>query len=137
MDESGSSSTVSLRGQGKRYHIRPLPQQGMDGLTKLPDPLAVDDPNFESHRGDIVGNYTEIKPYPIPYRCLYSRNISNLFMAGRNISVTHVALAPVRVMNTTAQMGSAVGRAAFLCRKLDAEPRALYTTHLAELLAFL
>ena len=99
--------------------------------------VAYDDPNFESHRGDIVGNYTEIKPYPIPYRCLYSRNISNLFMAGRNISVTHVALAPVRVMNTTAQMGSAVGRAAFLCRKLDAEPRALYTTHLAELLAFL
>ena len=36
-------------------------------------------------------------PYAIPYRCLYSRNIRNLFMAGRNISVTHVALGTVRV----------------------------------------
>jgi hypothetical protein len=99
--------------------------------------LAYDDPNFESLRGNIVGNYTEIKPYPIPYRCLYSRTISNLFMAGRNISVTHVALAPVRVMNTTAQMGTVVGRAAFLCRKLDTVPRKLYTTHLTELLALL
>ena len=99
--------------------------------------LAYDDPNFESLRGDIVGTYTEIKPYPIPYRCLYSRNISNLFMAGRNISVTHVALAPVRTMNTTAQMGTVVGRAAFLCRKRNVDPRALYTTHLADLLAVL
>jgi len=99
--------------------------------------LAYDDPNFESLRGDIVGNYTEIKPYPIPYRCLYSRNISNLLMAGRNISVTHVALAPVRTMNTTAQMGAVVGRAAFLCRKLNVDPRAIYATHLAEFQALL
>ena len=99
--------------------------------------LAYDDPDFEALRGDIVGNYTEIKPYPIPYRCLYSRTISNLFMAGRNISVTHVALAPVRTMNTTAQMGTVVGRAAVLCRTLNVDPRALYTTHLKELLASL
>ena len=38
----------------------------------------------------------EIKPYAVPYRCLYSRNIGNLFMAGRDISVTHVALGTVR-----------------------------------------
>ena len=42
----------------------------------------------------------EIKPYAVPYRCLYSRNIGNLFMAGRDISVTHVALGTVRVMRT-------------------------------------
>ena len=43
-----------------------------------------------------------IKPYPIPYRCLYSRNVENLFMAGRDISVTHVALGTIRVMRTGA-----------------------------------
>ena len=49
-----------------------------------------------------------IHPYPVPYRCLYSRNIDNLFMAGRNISVTHVALGTVRVMRTTGMMGEVV-----------------------------
>jgi len=43
-------------------------------------------------------------PYWVPYRCLYSRNISNLFMAGRDISVTHEALGTVRVQRTTGMM---------------------------------
>ena len=43
--------------------------------------------------------------YPIPYRCFYSRNIGNLFMAGRCISVTHEALGTVRVMKTCGMMG--------------------------------
>jgi len=95
--------------------------------------LAYDDPNFEQLRGEIVGCFTEHAPYPIPYRCFYSRNISNLFMAGRNISVTHVALASVRTMNTTAMMGAMVGRAAALCHYRHADPRELYTTYLDEL----
>ena len=94
--------------------------------------LAYDDPNFESLRGEIPGRETRIKPYPIPFRCLYSRNVPNLFMAGRCISVTHVALAPVRVMNTTAQMGTVVGRAAYLCRRLGVDPRGLYEKHLGD-----
>ena len=53
-----------------------------------------------------------IKPYPIPYRCLYSRNITNLMMAGRNISVTHIALGTVRVQRTTGMMGEVLGMAA-------------------------
>ena len=95
--------------------------------------LAYDDPAFESLRGSIDGTYTPIKPYAIPYRCLYSRSVANLFMAGRNISVTHVALAPVRTQKTTGMMGTVVGRAAWLCRKHGVQPRALYTDHLNEL----
>ena len=74
-----------------------------------------------------------IKPYPIPYRCFYSRNIENLFMAGRDISVTHVALGTVRVMRTCGMMGEVVGMAASLCKKHDATPRGVYESHLAEL----
>lgn len=74
--------------------------------------LAFDDPNWEKLHGSNPGRHITIKPYSIPYRCFYSRNVPNLFMAGRDISVTHVALAPVRVMNTTAMMGTVVGRAA-------------------------
>ena len=63
--------------------------------------------------------HIHIYPYAVPYRCLYSRNIENLFMAGRNISVTHVALGTVRVMRTTGMMGEVVGMAASLCKKVQ------------------
>ncbi|MDR1556110.1 MAG: FAD-dependent oxidoreductase [Tannerellaceae bacterium] len=78
-----------------------------------------------------------IHPYPIPYRCLYSRNIDNLFMAGRNISVTHVALGTVRVMRTTGMMGEVVGMAASLCRKHGLSPRGVYLHCLNELKALM
>lgn len=51
-------------------------------------------------------------PYGIPLRILISKDIDNLMMAGRNVSVTHAALGTVRVMATTALMGQAVGTAA-------------------------
>jgi hypothetical protein len=73
------------------------------------------------------------KPYAIPYRCLYSRNIENLFMAGRNISVSHVALGTIRVMRTTGMMGEVVGMAASLCKKHGTTPRGVYENHLDEL----
>ena len=53
--------------------------------------------------------------YPVPYRCFYSRNIDNLFMAGRCISVTHEALGTTRVMKTCGMMGEVVGKAASIC----------------------
>ena len=55
--------------------------------------------------------------YQIPYRCLYSRNISNLFLTGRLISATHVAFGSTRVMLTCAQNGQVVGTAASICAK--------------------
>ena len=54
--------------------------------------------------------------YTIPLRCLHSRNVANLFHAGRNISATHVAFASTRVMATCAVMGQAIGTAAALAR---------------------
>jgi hypothetical protein len=51
-------------------------------------------------------------PHNIPLRSLYSRNVSNLFFAGRNISASHYALSSTRVMLTCAQLGEAVGMAA-------------------------
>lgn len=75
----------------------------------------------------------EVPLNAIPYRCFYSRNVENLFMAGRNISVTHIALGSVRVMRTTAMMGEVVGMAAKVCHTHAALPRAVYTDHLDEL----
>ncbi|MGZ4962698.1 MAG: FAD-dependent oxidoreductase [Limisphaerales bacterium] len=72
-------------------------------------------------------------PYWVPYRCLYSRNITNLFMAGRDISVTHEALGAVRVMRTCGCMGEVIGMAACICKKHEASPRDIYATYLTEL----
>jgi len=74
-----------------------------------------------------------IKPYAIPYRCFYSRNVENLFMAGRDVSVTHVALGTVRVMRTCGMMGEVVGMAASICRNRNITPRSVYVEHLPEL----
>jgi hypothetical protein len=75
--------------------------------------------------------------YPIPYRCFYSRNIDNLFMAGRCISVTHEALGTVRVMKTCGMMGEVVGKAASICTLNDCQPRDVYEAHLDELFELL
>jgi hypothetical protein len=63
--------------------------------------------------------------YQIPFRCLYSRNVSNLFLAGRCISVSHIAFGSTRVMATCAHNGQAVGMAAALCREAELLPRDL------------
>ncbi|MDR3297033.1 MAG: FAD-dependent oxidoreductase, partial [Prevotellaceae bacterium] len=93
--------------------------------------------HFPGQEFKSVAVQTPIYAYPIPYRCLYSRNLSNLFMAGRNISVTHVALGTVRVMRTTGMMGEVVGMAASLCKQHSATPRELYEKHLNELQALM
>ncbi|MEM6778735.1 MAG: FAD-dependent oxidoreductase [Planctomycetota bacterium] len=72
--------------------------------------------------------------YPVPYRCFYSRNVDNLFMAGRCISVTHEALGTVRVMKTCGMMGEVVGKAASICASENCLPRDVYDRHLDELL---
>ncbi len=79
------------------------------------------------------GVLTPIDFYALPYRCFYSKDVDNLFMAGRNISVTHIALGSVRVMRTCGMMGEVVGLAATVCAKHDATPRDIYTTYFPEL----
>ena len=69
-------------------------------------------------------------PYWAPYRCLYSRNIANLFMAGRDISVSREAIGPVRVMRTCGMMGEIVGKAAWICVRHGTSPRGVYAGHL-------
>lgn len=74
-----------------------------------------------------------IYPYAVPYRCLYSRNVNNLFMAGRCISVTHVTLGSIRLMRTIAMMGEVVGMAASVCKAHQVLPRQVYQYYLPEL----
>jgi hypothetical protein len=116
---------------GKQYPDGCVPT-GWKIDLHLADPRYVE--GFEGDGFIAQAHFTDYaKPYWIPYRCLYSRNVDNLFMAGRDISVTHEALGAVRVMRTGGCMGEIVGMAASLSKKRDTDPRGVYGDHLDEL----
>lgn len=126
-----------------------LTQQDLDGQVEYPDgcveinwgiDIHVPDPIiskfFPGEEFKAIANHPDKEkapPFSVPYRCLYSRNISNLFMAGRHISTTHVAHAATRVQRYTGTYGEVVGIASYLCRKLNTTPRGLYESYLQEL----
>ena len=89
---------------------------GMDNLTDDPAHLL-----------------TPPVPYQIPYRCYYSKDISNLMMAGRNISCSHMAMASTRVMGTCMVGGQAVGVAAAIAVREGLTPREVGKTHIREI----
>ena len=72
-------------------------------------------------------------PFGIPYRCLYSVNIENLFFAGRNISGTHAAMSATRVMATCSIIGHAVGIAAAIAVNKGLTPREVYEKEIQNL----
>ncbi|MCB1227181.1 MAG: FAD-dependent oxidoreductase [Verrucomicrobiales bacterium] len=77
------------------------------------------------------GKHTDRKNgYPVPYRCLYSKDIDNLFMAGRCISVDRWALGSIRVMRTCGMFGEVVGKAAWICVRHHTTPRGVYDQYL-------
>ncbi len=65
--------------------------------------------------------------YAIPYRSLYSRNVSNLFVGGRNISASHMAFGSTRVMATCGVIGQAIGTAAAMTVEKSISPREVNT----------
>jgi len=117
-----------------------LRQQDIESATLFPDRVAYGGWSIDLHPPK--GIYSPGEPaifngfpklYSIPYRCLYSRNIDNLMLAGRDISATHVAFGSTRVMATCAIVGQAAGTAASLCRKYEVLPREIYKNHVSEL----
>ena len=105
--------------------------------------LHFPEPAYDKDADPFIAGFTHSEdyrykgPYWAPYRTLYSRNINNLFMAGRNISVNHEALGAVRVMRTCGMMGEVVGKAAYLCIRHGCDPRGVYSDHLDGLLGLL
>lgn len=77
------------------------------------------------------------QPYPVPYRCLYARDVKNLFLGGRHISTSHIAFSTIRVMRTLGLLGEVIGMAATICAKENVYPRDVYTTHFDKLKAMM
>lgn len=82
---------------------------------------------------DWTYDFRDQQPYEIPFRCLYSRNIANLLVAGKHISVTHVAGSATKYMGNGGQHGIAVAVAAHLCLEHGTTPRGLHDEHLDDL----
>lgn len=76
-------------------------------------------------------NFKEL--YEVPFRCLYSKNITNLMFAGRNASLTHIALSSTRIQGTCALMGQAIGTASTFCVKHNVTPREVGKKYIKEL----
>lgn len=92
-------------------------------MKKYPDNPFISRAEFGKHTDRKNG-------YPVPYRCFYSKDIGNLFMAGRTISVERHALGSTRVMRTCGMMGEVVGKAAWICVRHHTSPRGVYEQYL-------
>lgn len=117
-----------------------LTQQDLSTGRPFPDVVAYGGWTMDNHlpAGFYAPGYSSHHlpvraPYPIPYRCLYSRSIDNLMFAGRNISASHLAMSSTRVMATCSLMGQAAGAAAALAVEKACDPRGIYQDHMAEL----
>jgi len=85
------------------------------------------------HKGPPATHIYKARVHSVPYRSLYSKNIANLMMAGRDTSVSHEALGSVRVMLTCGVVGHAAGTAAGMCIEHKTTPRGIYKDHMAAL----
>lgn len=117
--------SIPAKRESRRFkgpHV--LTQADVQGATVFADQVAYGGWAIDLHppSGVDVPDQPPFTPfhvknlYSIPLRCYHSRNVSNLFFAGRNISATHVAFASTRVMATCALGGQAIGTAAALWR---------------------
>jgi len=99
--------------------------------ARFPDVIARGCYGIDIHCADpsgcgVVGlKLKEGESYDIPYRCLVPLGVENLLLAGRCISVSHVALGSVRIMPIASGTGHAAGAAAALCVKRGVTPREL------------
>ncbi len=114
-----------------------ITQRDISDGKVFPDEIAfggwpVDDhfPAGFYHKGTPNTDIKTPAPYSIPYRSLYSKNVQNLFFAGRNISMTHTAMSSIRVMATCALLGEAVGKAAVIASQYGVTPHDVYLHHI-------
>ncbi|VXB60896.1 FAD dependent oxidoreductase [Microbacterium sp. 8M] len=130
---------------GKREYRRfigdhTLTQNDVLGQTSFDDGVAFGGWSIDLHPADgmyatgagALQRFSE-GVFEIPFRSLYSVNVENLLMAGRNVSATHIAFGAARVMATCAAMGEAAGTAAAMCVEHALTPRELHATRRGEL----
>ncbi len=91
------------------------------------------DPTYDFRLKDWTWDTRDEEPFDIPFRCLYSAHVENLMMAGKHISVTHVAGSVCKFMGNGAQHAIATAAAASVAQRHGATPRQVHDHHLVEL----
>jgi hypothetical protein len=124
-------STMPGRRENRRFlgdYV--LTQRDIDEQRKFHDGVAYGGFGYDDHAEEGIFHKAyanthiyHLGPFEVPLRCLYSKAVDNLFLAGRNISVSHMALCGTRNMWTCLQFGEAVGAAAAVCAKWRLTPR--------------
>jgi hypothetical protein len=130
--------TIPGKRESRRFEgLYMLKQQDVVEQNEFEDAVAFGGWALDLHPAD--GIYSELPScvqwhskgvYQIPYRCYVSKDVDNLFFAGRIISATHVAFGSTRVMATSAHGGQAVGMAAVLCAKYSLQPKQILENNL-------
>lgn len=115
-----------------------LTQTDIESNRKFSDAIAFGGFALDFHPPSEDGGYECVMysaplPYDIPYRCIYSKNIKNLFTAGRNISATHLAFYSTRVQRTGGTLGQVAAIAAYLCRQKNCTPAELGRNYIDQL----
>ncbi|MFA6172161.1 MAG: FAD-dependent oxidoreductase [Kiritimatiellales bacterium] len=116
-----------------------LNQNDVEAAVLFEDRVAYAGWTLDVHNPDGIFSkdpFTAYRTVPvnhIPFRCLYSKNVANLLMAGRDGSFSGLALGAVRVECTCATMGQAAGTAAALCKRFGELPRGIYQNHIRDL----
>ena len=122
-----------------------LTQKDIDAAARFEDTVAYGGWSMDDHtiggiraqtdkdrkgKGNINSAVEDV--YAIPHRCIYSRNIENLYVGGRALSVSHMAMSSTRVIGTCAVIGQAIGTSAAIANKYGITPREV-NTHMHEL----
>jgi hypothetical protein len=140
---------VAAQGEFRRYRgDYVLTELDIRNHVQFDDTLIANDGSFCIHCAwdpgegkydfrlkDWIFDMRDQQSYEIPFRCLYSANIDNLLMAGKHISVTHIAGTATKLMGNGAQHGVAVAAAAALCNRHETTPRGLLHSRFDELRA--
>ncbi|MGW0039131.1 FAD-dependent oxidoreductase [Gordonia sp. NPDC003376] len=135
---------VSAKGEYRRYlgdHV--LTETEIREHAVFPDAVVANSGAFCLHYSGDENHDFRLKdwkwderdglPYSIPFRCLYSADVDNLMMAGKHISVTHIAGSSTKFMGNGGQHGIATAAAAALCVRYGITPREMGQRHLDEL----
>ena len=128
------ASTIPGKRESRRFGgDYTLIQQDIINQTHFDDAIAYGGWAIDLHPSEGVYSgyhgctqYHSKGVYTIPYRCIYSKDVSNLFFAGRLISVSHVAFGSTRVISTGTLCGQAAAAAAVLCLENNMFPREIY-----------
>jgi len=91
--------------------------------------IAVGDYPIDHHHSRnskaIKEEFPSVPSFNVPYDVIVSKDINNLLLGEKNVSVTHVVNGSTRLQPVVMQMGQAVGIAASLCTKYQKNPAEL------------